>query len=322
MKYRCWASKVAPVQPGVALEQETRSTTTRDRLICNFGVLSPLDFLEFSLPLFSSFLCSLVRKSTQNVEKIARFPGGEKNAYNPVTSLAVMVFSVLPYRARDIFGTLRPSPEKTTCSLPCRSSGDPGMRALYQAIGIPRLGQEIGAERKVPEFIDFSTWINSAMPQQSEICVKFPFFTPFLVWNFGEVFFFLGHPSPGKRSTDNFTNISRQISGREKRRKISLPHFCRVAALRIMHPRFFALCFPGKGDYWKVFLNLCRCSRPNPQTNSIKKSHKFFWVACWQNETTPENAWIQYEKGLKNATKDLKNDPKRGRKVFSPSLAA
>ena len=36
-------------------------------------------------------MCSLVRKSPPNVEKIARFPGGEK-AQNPVTSLAVMVF--------------------------------------------------------------------------------------------------------------------------------------------------------------------------------------------------------------------------------------
>ena len=40
-------------------------------------------------------------------------------------------------KARDIFGTLRPSPENTTCSFPYRFRGNPGTRALYQAIGIP-----------------------------------------------------------------------------------------------------------------------------------------------------------------------------------------
>ena len=34
-------------------------------------------------------------------------------------------------RARDIFGSLRPSPEKTTCSFPYRLWGNPGIRALY-----------------------------------------------------------------------------------------------------------------------------------------------------------------------------------------------
>ena len=42
-------------------------------------------------------------------------------------------------RARDNFGTPRPSPEKTTCSFPCRFSGNPGIRALYQARRIPML---------------------------------------------------------------------------------------------------------------------------------------------------------------------------------------
>ena len=67
-----------------------RSTTTRDRFICIFGVPSPLDFFEFSPVDFFSvslgFLCNLVRFSPQNVEKIARFLGRD------VTSLAVMVF--------------------------------------------------------------------------------------------------------------------------------------------------------------------------------------------------------------------------------------
>ena len=73
----------------------------------------------------------------------------------------------------------------------------------------------------------------SAAPQQSEICVKFSVFhTVFDVkfwWNF---------PS----RTQTLENVARKISpkfhakfhdtfGREKRRKMSLPHFCRVAAL-------------------------------------------------------------------------------------------
>ena len=44
-------------------------------------------------------------------------------------------------KARDIFGTLRPSPEKTTCSFPYRFSpifrGIQGIWGLHQAIGIP-----------------------------------------------------------------------------------------------------------------------------------------------------------------------------------------
>ena len=52
--------------------------------ICNFGAPSPLDFYEFSpvdsFSFFSpGFLCNLVRQSPQNLEKIARFPGGEKS---------------------------------------------------------------------------------------------------------------------------------------------------------------------------------------------------------------------------------------------------
>ena len=53
-------------------------------------------------------------------------------------------------------------------------------------------------------------------------------------WREVLVKFSVAHPNPGKRSTENFTKISRQISRhlwQRKRRKISLPHFCRVAAL-------------------------------------------------------------------------------------------
>ena len=51
--------------------------------ICDFGAPSPLDFsncLEWIFPVSPDFLCSLVRKSPQQVEKIARFPGGDKSA--------------------------------------------------------------------------------------------------------------------------------------------------------------------------------------------------------------------------------------------------
>ena len=59
----------------------TRSTTTRDRNLQFRGIFStgsfessPVDFFPFS----PGLLCSLVRKSPQNVEKFARLPGGEK----------------------------------------------------------------------------------------------------------------------------------------------------------------------------------------------------------------------------------------------------
>ena len=58
----------------------TRSTTTRDRNLHFRGAVSTGSF-EFSPVDFSTgFLCNLVRKSPQNVEKIARFLGGEKSA--------------------------------------------------------------------------------------------------------------------------------------------------------------------------------------------------------------------------------------------------
>ena len=59
--------------------------------ICNFRAPSPR-FFEFS-PV-DVLLCNSVRIWPQNVEKIARFPG-EAKAHTPVTSVAVMVFSVL-----------------------------------------------------------------------------------------------------------------------------------------------------------------------------------------------------------------------------------
>ena len=70
----------------------THSTTTRDRNLQFRGAVST-GFFEFSpvdsFPLSPGFfLCNLIMKSPQNVEKIARLPGGEK-VQNPVTSLAV-----------------------------------------------------------------------------------------------------------------------------------------------------------------------------------------------------------------------------------------
>ena len=59
----------------------THSTTTRDRNP-QFGAPSPLHLFEFSpvdvFPFSPGILCNLVRKSPQSVEKLARFPGGEK----------------------------------------------------------------------------------------------------------------------------------------------------------------------------------------------------------------------------------------------------
>ena len=48
--------------------------------------------------------------------------------------------------------------------------------------------------------------------------------------------FSVAHPNPGKRSAENFTKISRQISRhlwQRKTEKIFTPHFCRVAALTV-----------------------------------------------------------------------------------------
>ena len=74
----------------------------------------------------------------------------------------------------------------------------------------------------------------SAVPQQSEICVKFS-----VLHTVFDVKFWRNFPP----HTQTLENVARKISpkfharfhdtyGREKRRKISLPHFCRVAALR------------------------------------------------------------------------------------------
>ena len=70
-------------------------------------------------------------------------------------------------------------------------------------------------------------------PGRVKFAWNFPFFTPFLTWHFGEIF---------RRTPKPWKNVARKISpkfhakfhdifGREIRRKMSLPHFCRVAAL-------------------------------------------------------------------------------------------
>ena len=46
---------------------------------CNFRETSPLDLVDV-IPFSPGFMCKLARKSPQDVEKIARFPGGEKGA--------------------------------------------------------------------------------------------------------------------------------------------------------------------------------------------------------------------------------------------------
>ena len=82
----CWrtqnGSKWSP--PGQSGPFSGRVRTRQGTEICNFGAPSPLDFPGFSPVDFSPFspscLCKLVRKAPQNVEKIARFPDGEKGA--------------------------------------------------------------------------------------------------------------------------------------------------------------------------------------------------------------------------------------------------
>ena len=75
----------------------TRSTTTRDRNLQFRGSFSTgffLSFLQWKFFLFLQvFLCNLIRKWPQTVEKVARFRV-ERQAQNPVTSLAVRVISV------------------------------------------------------------------------------------------------------------------------------------------------------------------------------------------------------------------------------------
>ena len=66
----------------VSIYVRTRSTTTRDRKLQFRGAVSTGFFSIFSsgfFPFSPGSLCSLVRKWPQNVEKIARLPGGEKS---------------------------------------------------------------------------------------------------------------------------------------------------------------------------------------------------------------------------------------------------
>ena len=66
--------------------------------ICNFGASSPLILGEVSpvdfFPFSPGFLFDLVRKSPQNTENIARFPGAEESAESCHVS-GCHVFSVL-----------------------------------------------------------------------------------------------------------------------------------------------------------------------------------------------------------------------------------
>ena len=66
---------------------------TRDRNLQFRGAFSTgfFVFLQRIFPLSPGLLCNLVRKSPQNVEKIAHFRV-EKNAQNSITSLAVIFF--------------------------------------------------------------------------------------------------------------------------------------------------------------------------------------------------------------------------------------
>ena len=63
--------------------------------ICNFRAPSPLDSSEFSPVVSPGFLCNLVRKSSQNVEKIARSPG-RKNVFGcRVFGVPILIFHLI-----------------------------------------------------------------------------------------------------------------------------------------------------------------------------------------------------------------------------------
>ena len=114
----------------------TCSTTTRDRNLQFRGTVST-GFLNFSplyFPSFSRVFCVLlVRKSLQNVEKIAQIPDREKGQ-NPVTSLAARraqetlcragpILSLLPKKAshRDAPQNNVRNPSTTTFQKSCNT---------------------------------------------------------------------------------------------------------------------------------------------------------------------------------------------------------
>ena len=66
--------------------------------ICNFGAPSPRLSTGF-FALSPGFMCNLVRRAPENLEKVAKNPV-EKIASNPVASVAVMVFSALIVRQK------------------------------------------------------------------------------------------------------------------------------------------------------------------------------------------------------------------------------
>ena len=95
----------------------TSSTTTRDRNLQFRGAVStggsPLDSFAFS----PVFMCNLVRRAPQNLEKVAKNPV-DKIASNPVTSVAVVVFSALKCTETDRKHVF----EKRGLPLPCSGS--------------------------------------------------------------------------------------------------------------------------------------------------------------------------------------------------------
>ena len=82
------------------------SATTRTQ-ICNFGAPSPVVLFLFS----QGFLCNSVRKSPQNMEKIARFRGVQKTVESCHVSGCHVFFS-LPTKFRElaILKTIRLTP--------------------------------------------------------------------------------------------------------------------------------------------------------------------------------------------------------------------
>ena len=91
----CWGINCVIIPAPMVLR--TRSTTTRDRSLCNFGAPSPLEALHWIFCFFSSIYVQF-RKTSPLKSGESREKSSGENPSNPVTSVAVMVFSALNYR--------------------------------------------------------------------------------------------------------------------------------------------------------------------------------------------------------------------------------
>ena len=121
------------------------------------------------------------------------------------------------------------------------------------------------------------------MPQQSETCVKFSVFRTIFGVKFGDIF--LGHPSPGKCSTENFTKISRQISRHLWQRKtetIFTSALLQGSCSDMNYQRIiYVIVSSGGVSMWATAL-LCEQGKKQKCTTFGWNSTE--WDACLQNE--------------------------------------